>query len=154
VHDSQYCTKLAEIANAAIVGPGLQQGTQLGPVLNRMQYDKLKVLIEETKSHGSIIAGRDSPDEPRYFINPTIVRDLPDDARLVTEEQFGPVLPVMCYADVSDVIARQQHQLRPSQFGLVIKCRKSGGGVSGACRPQLMRLARRERLWGVASSTA
>lgn len=106
VHDSQYdaiCNKLAEIAKAAIVGPGLQQGTQLGPVQNRMQYDKLKALIEETKEDGNIIAGGDSPDGPGYFINPTIVRDIADDARLVTDEQFGPV---MRYADVSDVIAR------------------------------------------------
>ena len=109
VHDSQYdaiCNKLAEIAKATIVGPGLQQGTQLGPVQNRMQYDKLKALIEETKEDGNIIAGGDSPDGPGYFINPTIVRDIADDARLVTDEQFGPVLPVMRYADVSDVIAR------------------------------------------------
>lgn len=109
VHDSQYdaiCAKLAEIASATIVGPGLQQGTQLGPVQNRVQYDKLKALIEETKGEGNIIAGGDSPDRPGFFINPTIVRDLPDDARLVTEEQFGPVLPVMRYADVNDVIAR------------------------------------------------
>jgi len=109
VHDNQYdaiCTKLAEIADAAIVGPGLQQGTQLGPVQNRMQYDKLKALIEETRTQGNIIAGGDSPDGPGFFINPTIVRDLPDDARLVTEEQFGPVLPVMRYTDVNEVIAR------------------------------------------------
>ena len=117
VHDSQYdaiCANLAEIAKAAIVGPGLQQGTQLGPVQNKMQFDKLKALIEESRNEGTIIAGGDSPDGPGYFINPTIVRDIPDNARLVTDEQFGPVLPVMRYADVDDVITRAND----TSFGL------------------------------------
>ena len=117
VHDSQYdaiCAKLAEIASAAIVGPGLRQGTQLGPVQNRVQYDKLKALIEETRDRGKIIAGGDSPDGPGFFINPTIVRDIADDARLVTDEQFGPVLPVMRYADIDEVVARANN----TSFGL------------------------------------
>ena len=117
VHDSQYeaiCTKLAEIARAAVVGPGLQEGTQLGPVQNRAQYDKLKALIEETRQVGVIIAGGDCPDRPGYFINPTIVRDISEDARLVKEEQFGPVLPVMRYTDIDDVIARANN----TSFGL------------------------------------
>jgi len=117
VHDSQYeaiCARLAEIAKAAVVGPGLQQGTQLGPVQNKLQYEKIKALIEETRSAGTIIAGGDSPDGEGYFINPTIVRDIADNARLVTEEQFGPVLPVMRYSDIDDVIARAND----TSFGL------------------------------------
>lgn len=109
VHESKYdavCNRLAEIANAAIVGPGSQQGTQLGPVQNRAQYEKLNALIEESREQGTIIAGGDSPDGPGYFINPTIVRDIADDARLVTEEQFGPVLPVLSFSEVDDVIER------------------------------------------------
>ena len=117
VHDSQYdaiCAKLAEIAKTTVVGPGLQQGTKLGPVQNRVQYDKLKALIEETRDQGTIIAGGDSPEGSGYFINPTIVRDIADDARLVTDEQFGPVLPVMRYADINDVVERANN----TSFGL------------------------------------
>ena len=117
VHDSQYdavCAKLAEIAKTTVVGPGSQQGTKLGPVQNRVQYDKLKALIEETRDQGTIIAGGDSPEGSGYFINPTIVRDIADDARLVTDEQFGPVLPVMRYADINDVVERANN----TSFGL------------------------------------
>ena len=117
VHDSQYdavCAKLAEIAKTTVVGPGSQQGTKLGPVQNRVQYDKLKALIEETRAQGTIIAGGDSPEGSGYFINPTIVRDIADDARLVTDEQFGPVLPVMRYADINDVVERANN----TSFGL------------------------------------
>ena len=117
VHDSQYdaiCANLAESARAAVVGPGLQQGTQLGPVQNRVQYDKLKLLIEETRAEATIVAGGDSPEGPGFFINPTIVRDISDDSRLVCEEQFGPVLPVMRYSSLDEVIARANN----TSFGL------------------------------------
>ncbi|MDP4598215.1 MAG: aldehyde dehydrogenase family protein [Pseudomonadales bacterium] len=109
VHETQYeavCANLAELANNAVVGSGLNADTQLGPVQNRMQYDKLKALIEQTRTQGTIIAGGDCPDLPGYFINPTIVRDIADDAALVTDEQFGPVLPVMSYSNLDEVIAR------------------------------------------------
>ncbi|WP_298285877.1 aldehyde dehydrogenase family protein [Novosphingobium sp.] len=109
VHSTQYdrvCDNLAKIAKETVVGPGLQQGTQLGPVQNSVQYEKLRALIEQARVDGTIIAGGDTPEGPGYFINPTIVRDIPDDARLVTDEQFGPVLPVLRYEDIDDVIAR------------------------------------------------
>ena len=53
-----------------------------------------------------IIAGGEALDRPGYFMPPTIVRDLPENARLVREEQFGPVLPVLKYNDLDDVISR------------------------------------------------
>lgn len=136
VHDSQYdaiCSKLAEIANAAIVGPGSQQGTQLGPVQNRVQFDKLKTLIEETRTAGTIIAGGDSPEGPGYFINPTIVRDIPDNARLVTDEQFGPVLPVMRFSDLDEVVARAND----SSFGLGNSVWSSDSERAGAVAARL-----------------
>ena len=117
VADSQYdaiCDAMADLARAAVVGPGLQQGTQLGPVQNRQQFDKLKSLIEETRGAGTIIAGGDSPEGDGYFINPTIVRDIADDARLVTDEQFGPVLPILRYSNLDDAIARAND----TSFGL------------------------------------
>jgi acyl-CoA reductase-like NAD-dependent aldehyde dehydrogenase len=109
VHESIYdemCDELAALARSAVVGDGLQQGTQLGPVQNEMQYSKLKDLIEDTKKHGRIIAGGDIPDQPGYFIRPTIVRDISDGTRLVDEEQFGPILPVIRYRDVDDATSR------------------------------------------------
>lgn len=109
VPDSLYdafCEELASIANAAKVGPGLDAGTRLGPVQNRDQYEKVLALIEESRSAGRIVAGGDCPPGPGYFINPTIVRDIREGARLVDDEQFGPVLPVICYSDLDEVTQR------------------------------------------------
>jgi acyl-CoA reductase-like NAD-dependent aldehyde dehydrogenase len=62
--------------------------------------------IEDARVRGKIIAGGTPHKGKGYFIRPTIVRDIPDDARLVREEQFGPVLPVLRYSDINDAIAR------------------------------------------------
>lgn len=109
VHENIYdevCDELATIANDTIIGDGSEQGTKLGPLNNKMQYDKVKALIEDAKQEGNVIAGGEFPDKPGYFIRPTIVRDIKEGSRLVDEEQFGPVLPVMSFADESDAVAR------------------------------------------------
>ncbi|MEP0070495.1 aldehyde dehydrogenase family protein [Pyruvatibacter sp.] len=109
VHESIYdemCAELAKLAEEAIIGDGLEQGTQLGPLQNKMQYDKVKDLIEDARDSGNIIAGGTTPDQKGYFIRPTIVRDIEDGTRLVDEEQFGPVLPVIKYSDADDAVAR------------------------------------------------
>ena len=98
--------QLAKLADEAIVGNGLEQGTQLGPLQNKMQFDKVKDYIEDGRANGTIVAGGDVPEGKGYFIPPTIVRDIDDDSRLVREGQFGPVLPIIKYDDVDDVIER------------------------------------------------
>jgi acyl-CoA reductase-like NAD-dependent aldehyde dehydrogenase len=117
VHESMYdavCEELAKLANEAVVDDGLKQGAEIGPVQNKQQYEKVKEFIADAKKNGTIIAGGDIPDRPGYFIPPTIVRDIPDDARLVREEQFGPVLPILKYGDVDEAIARANN----SEYGL------------------------------------
>jgi acyl-CoA reductase-like NAD-dependent aldehyde dehydrogenase len=101
------CAALAAEARAAVLGDGLDPATQLGPIQNRMQYDRLVDLITDTRASGaSILAGGDIPDGPGNFIPPMVAADLPDTARLVREEQFGPLIPVLKFSDVEDAIAR------------------------------------------------
>ncbi|HEY1710133.1 MAG TPA: aldehyde dehydrogenase family protein [Rhizomicrobium sp.] len=117
VHESIYdemCKELATLAENAVIGDGLQQGTQIGPLQNKMQFEKVKEVLEDTKKHGKIIAGGIVPDQPGYFIRPTIVRDISDGTRLVDEEQFGPLLPVIKYTDTEDALARVNN----SPYGL------------------------------------
>lgn len=108
VHDSQYdviCDELAELARIAVVDEGTQQGAQYGPLQNKAQYDKVRQMIDEAAQRGTVIGG-ETLDRPGYFIRPAIVRDIHDDASIVREEQFGPVLPVLRYSDLDDAIAR------------------------------------------------
>jgi acyl-CoA reductase-like NAD-dependent aldehyde dehydrogenase len=110
----EFCDELASLAKAAVVDDAFKQGAEIGPVQNKMQYDKLKTMLAEAREQGTVLAGGDAIDRPGYFIAPTIVRDLPENARLVQEEQFGPVLPVLKYSDIEDVIARANN----SSYGL------------------------------------
>ncbi len=108
-HSSIYdelCSELATLAQNAVVDDGLNQGAQIGPVQNKMQYDKVCGFLEDAQANGTILAGGKPLDRDGYFIAPTIVKDIGDDARLVREEQFGPVLPIMKFDDIDDAIAR------------------------------------------------
>jgi acyl-CoA reductase-like NAD-dependent aldehyde dehydrogenase len=107
--DSLYealCAELARLADAARVGDGLDPLTQFGPLQNKAQFEKVQGYIDDAHARGKVIAGGTPVKGRGYFVRPTIVRDIPDDARVVREEQFGPVLPVLRYTDLNDAIAR------------------------------------------------
>ncbi len=109
VHESQYesvCGELAELADAAVVGNGMHDATQYGPLQNKTQFEKVGALMEQTHRDGQFIAGGRIGDGPGYFIRPSIVRDISDGARLVREEQFGPVVPVLRYKHIDEAVAR------------------------------------------------
>lgn len=117
VHDSIYdavCDELGRLARATVVGDGLEQGTQMGPIQNQAQFEKVKGFLEDARRSGTIVAGGGALEREGYFVQPTIVRDISDNARLVREEQFGPVLPVLRYSDIDDAIARAND----TDFGL------------------------------------
>ncbi|WP_109807264.1 aldehyde dehydrogenase family protein [Sphingosinithalassobacter portus] len=109
-----FCDELARLAKEAVVDDGANQGAQIGPVQNRQQFEKVAALIEESRSLGTIVAGGAPLDRDGYFIPPTIVRDIPDDAPLVREEQFGPVLPVLRYSDIDSLLER----VNGTEYGL------------------------------------
>lgn len=102
----QLCAELARLADEAVVDDGLKQGTTIGPLQNKAQYEKVKAYLDDARNDGNVIAGGHAVEREGYFISPTIVRDIPNSSRLVQEEQFGPVLPVMSFDNVEDVIAK------------------------------------------------
>ena len=109
VHDTIYdamCNELARLADAAVVGDGLEQGTTHGPLQNKAQLEKVLSILDDARKVGNVVAGGTRPDRPGYFLRPTIVRDLREGTRLVDEEQFGPVLPVIRFTDDEDALTR------------------------------------------------
>ena len=109
-----FCDELARLAQAMVVDEGTRQGAEIGPVQNRTQYEKVKEFLADATENGNVIAGGTALDRPGYFIAPTIVRDIPRDARIVQEEQFGPVLPVLAYDDIDALI----EEVNASDYGL------------------------------------
>ena len=108
VHEDIYdamCNELATLADATVVGDGLQQGTQMGPVQNAAQFAKINELVEQSRRDGTLVSGGEPVDGPGYFIRPTIVRDVDAGTRIVDEEQFGPILPVIRFSDADMAVA-------------------------------------------------
>ncbi len=117
-HEDVYdelCEVLAEEARNAPYGDGLDPDNKLGPLQNKMQFDKVVELFEATKRSGArILVGGNVPDRPGYFLPPTYVTDIDDDSRLVTEEQFGPIVPILKFSELEDAIRRAND----TRFGL------------------------------------
>jgi succinate-semialdehyde dehydrogenase/glutarate-semialdehyde dehydrogenase len=102
------------------LGNGLDPVTDMGPLQNRQQYEAISEIVETTKERGegTVITGG-SPlqgEEFRsgYFYQPTLVADVPPDSRLLTEEVFGPVLPIMTVPDLDTAI----REANSTRFGL------------------------------------
>ena len=101
------CDALVVEAKKAKVGDGLDPSTELGPIQNKMQYDKVVDIIKDTKKSGArFLTGGEIPNGPGYFLTPTLVTDISDDSRLVQEEQFGPIVPILKFSDLEDAIRR------------------------------------------------
>ena len=108
VHEAVYdelCDEIATLAKNAVVGNGMEKGVQFGPVQNKAQYEKVLSYIEAGKAQGTVIAGGEAPNQPGYVIPLTVIKDLHDGCSLVDEEPFGPVLPIIKYSDLDEVIA-------------------------------------------------
>ncbi|MFF5624156.1 aldehyde dehydrogenase family protein [Microbacterium sp. LWH10-1.2] len=111
VHDSVYdetVAALAARAEAAPIGSGHDKSNRLGPVQNPAQFDIVARLVDDARDRGAriVTGGEPAPELGPLFYRPTIVADIDDDAAVVAEEQFGPVLPVIRYSDVDDAIRR------------------------------------------------
>ena len=125
VHESQYeeaCQKLADIAASQVVGNGLEPATTFGPIQNANQYRLVTELVEDAvKNGGRVVSGGQASSGKGYFYPPTIVAGVSNGTRLVDEEQFGPVLPVISYSNAEQAVA----MANDSKFGL-------GGSVWGS----------------------
>jgi acyl-CoA reductase-like NAD-dependent aldehyde dehydrogenase len=113
-HVEELAAALARRAQAAVLGDGLDPTTTMGPLQNRMQYEKVLGFIASANAEGGTFVTGGQPTGVGYFITPAIVTGLPNDARLVREEQFGPILPIQSYDHVDEAIA----EANASEFGL------------------------------------
>ena len=106
VHDDIFadvCSELTAFAKTVPVGDGLKEENVLGPIQNRMQFDKVAHLTEAAKSGGGrVLLGGNTPDGGLFYPL-TLIADVDNGNPLVDEEQFGPVLPIIRYSDVDEV---------------------------------------------------
>ena len=97
---------MAQVASKARIGDGFDEATQIGPVNNEPQFQRITELVDDARRHGArIVAGGGRVGKRGYFYQPTVVADVADGTRLVDEEQFGPVIPIVPYESVEHAIA-------------------------------------------------
>lgn len=94
-------------AEALKVGEGLAEGTQMGPMIGSRRLDAMDGFVKDAVEHGAklVLGGRRSGNKG-YFYLPTVLRNVPDDARIMREEPFGPIAPITCFSSFEEVITR------------------------------------------------
>jgi acyl-CoA reductase-like NAD-dependent aldehyde dehydrogenase len=110
VHESRYSEvveALTERVRAARVGDGFEDGVELGPIQNAPQFARVSQLVSAALDSGATATTGGHPmDRAGYFFEPTVLIDAADGTAIVDEEHFGPVLPILPFSRVEDVVAR------------------------------------------------
>ncbi|KAM6536023.1 hypothetical protein FALCPG4_005544 [Fusarium falciforme] len=119
VHESIYDKfrdAMVAFAKTIKVGDGFEQDVLVGPIQNAMQYEKLKDLYASinTCKWKQALEGRVLADSRGYFVSPSIIDNPPDDSRIVAEEPFGPIVPILKWSNEQEVLDRAND----SQCGL------------------------------------
>src|SRR5450631_2622101 len=96
---------LSAAAGEIRLGPGLDQATQMGPLVSKEQQERVLGYIESGRKQGaSVVAGGDAPSHPGYYVQPTVLVNVRPEMRVVREEIFGPVLVAQRYEQLDEVV--------------------------------------------------
>ena len=119
VHEAvadEFSSRFAQRLAGLKIGPGLDDGTDLGPLVNSGTRSKVARLVEDAaKTGGRVVTGGHAPDRRGYFYQPTVLDKVPADAEILSEEIFGPVAPIVRFTDLSEAIALANG----TEYGLV-----------------------------------
>ncbi len=119
VHESvaeEFSRRLAERMGALRVGRGTEADTDVGPLIDDRQRGIVAELVGDAAERGArVLTGGHAPDGPGYFYAPTVLAGVPADARVLTEEIFGPVAPVATFATEDEAVSAANR----TSYGLV-----------------------------------
>ena len=112
----EFTTRFAARLEKMSVGPGLEEGTDLGPLVNEDTRSKVASLVADAAGKGGqVVTGGRAPDRRGYFYLPTVLRNVTPDAAILDTEIFGPVAPVVRFSDEADAI----RWANDTEYGLV-----------------------------------
>src|SRR5260370_26085850 len=101
----EFAERLAQQMGAMKIGRGTDAGVEVGPLINEDQREKVEELVDDARERGAtVLTGGERLDGPGYFYPPTVLGDVPDAARLLKEEIFGPVAPVKGFRSEDEAI--------------------------------------------------
>jgi succinate-semialdehyde dehydrogenase/glutarate-semialdehyde dehydrogenase len=103
----RFLTRFTEYANNIKLGDGLEKGVTMGPLANARRLDAMETLVNDSKSRGgNIVTGGKRRGNQGYFFEPTVVTEIPDDSKLMTQEPFGPIAPIVTFKSFDEVVER------------------------------------------------
>ncbi|MFS0724138.1 NAD-dependent succinate-semialdehyde dehydrogenase [Paenibacillus sp. 1P07SE] len=118
VHESVHEAFVAELTQAMStikVGNGLEEGSTVGPLINKAAVEKMNRHVGDAVEHGATVAARvQAPEGPGYFVEPAVLTGVTDEMLCMREETFGPLLPVTTYQTTEEVLRRAND----SRYGL------------------------------------
>ncbi|TWF80362.1 succinate semialdehyde dehydrogenase [Pseudonocardia hierapolitana] len=101
----EFTDKLTVRMGKMVVGPGVDEGVEVGPLIDAVQRDKVAALVDDAVSRGARVhTGGTAPSGPGYFYPPTVLTGVPSSARMTREEIFGPVAPISTFTDEHEVL--------------------------------------------------
>jgi len=107
--------EIVEVAKNAKVGDGFDENSEIGPIQNKMQYEKVKAILDDAVSKGAkVIFQSEIPESDGYFFPITILTDVKPGMRIIDEEAFGPLMPILTYTDEEEALER----VNDSEYGL------------------------------------
>jgi succinate-semialdehyde dehydrogenase / glutarate-semialdehyde dehydrogenase len=113
---AEFSAKLSARLAALNVGPGLDDGTDLGPLVNADTRSKVAALVDSATGDGAaVVTGGHAPDRVGYYYQPTVLDSVPAGAGILSEEIFGPVAPIVRFSDPDEAIALANN----TEYGLV-----------------------------------
>nr|WP_057929599.1 NAD-dependent succinate-semialdehyde dehydrogenase [Burkholderia ambifaria] len=103
----QFIARFTERTKQLIVGNGLEEGVQVGPMITERRLAAVDELVQDAVANGAtVVTGGQRLDRAGYFYAPTVLRDVPDSAQIMSQEPFGPLAPVTPFDSFDEVIAR------------------------------------------------
>lgn len=112
----EFTEEFARAMSGLKVGPGLDEGVELGPLINQSAQTDMAAFVEDATGHGSrLVTGGRRVDRKGYFFQPTVLTDIPDNAKMMTSEIFGPIAPIQRFSDLDQVIAKAND----TEYGLI-----------------------------------
>ena len=103
----RFLERFTAFANAIKLGDGLEQGVTMGPLANARRLDAMEAIVNDSKSRGGkIVTGGKRRGNQGYFFEPTVITGVPDDSKIMTEEPFGPLAPIVTFKSFDEVVER------------------------------------------------
>ncbi|MFB6775536.1 NAD-dependent succinate-semialdehyde dehydrogenase [Streptomyces sp. NPDC056337] len=109
VHESiveEFTAEFVKAAETVAVGDGLDEGTTMGPLANERRLAAMERLTADAVARGAkVLTGGERLDRPGYYFAPTVLTEVPEDAELMSEEPFGPLVPIVPFSDLDQALA-------------------------------------------------